>query len=322
MRSGVARSEYWKLFGDRLSVEVADSQVKVEGESGFYVPPAASALSRLASRFGRALRRPSKAVSGLGRQIRSRFELPRMMPYAEAFDAVMSRAEISAPVMSAFLIDHAGLVRRPQVLSDASAVKRHYESWSGYEASPNIINHYYYQNVLCGFMDPREIGTVLEIGAGNGNFPSILYHDWAPLRVVLIDLPETLAVSIPYLGSLFPEARMALPHEIEVQGFPREFDFAFLTVDQLRLLPDDSVDLAVNCHSFQEMTHAQIDIYFDLIQACLLGRRVVRFLRQQNREDYRRMRLRTRPCSATRRIAWPTIPGEPVIRCWRTRFRV
>jgi hypothetical protein len=35
------------------------------------------------------------------------------------------------------------------------------------------------------------------------------------------------------------------------------FDFAFLTVDQLHLLRDDTVDVAIECHSFQEMTRGQ-----------------------------------------------------------------
>ena len=57
-----------------------------------------------------------------------------------------------------------------------------------------------------------------------------------------------------------------MPNELQADGLPQEFDFAFLTVDQLQVLADDSVDLAINCHSFQEMTHEQIGIYFELIQ--------------------------------------------------------
>ncbi len=188
------------------------------------------------------------------------------MSYERAFDAVMSHAPVSEPVLSPSLVNHLLLARQPGVFARASAVKRHYAGWSGRRASGNIICHYYYQNLLRGFIDAARVGTVLEIGAGNGNFPAILFHEWAPLRVILIDLPEALAVSIPFLASLFPRARLALPNEIAQQGLPAQFDFAFLTVDQTALVAKDSVDLAINCHSFQEMTHPQIEAYFALVQ--------------------------------------------------------
>lgn len=188
------------------------------------------------------------------------------MSYDKAFDAVMNGAEISMPIVSAFAIDHRELARMPGVFASAQSVDRDYRKWSGYEASANIYNHYYYQNILRRFVGGDQIETVLEIGPGNGNFPSILFQNWAPIRIVLIDLPETLAISIAFLSSLFPDAKIAMPNEIQVGGMPAQFDFAFLTVDQLDLLPDDSIDVAINCHSFQEMTHEQIVIYFDLVQ--------------------------------------------------------
>jgi putative sugar O-methyltransferase len=152
------------------------------------------------------------------------------------------------------------------VFADAASVKRHYSKWSGYKASGNIFIDYYYQNILRRFMAPDQIRTILEIGPGNGNFASILHHDWLPVRVILIDLPETLAVSIAFLSSMFPKATIVMPHELAASGIPETFDFAFLTVDQLHLVRDSSVDLAMNCHSFQEMTREQIAIYFTLIQ--------------------------------------------------------
>ena len=97
-----------------------------------------------------------------------------------------------------------------------------------------------------GYVGEGQIGTVLEIGAGNGNFPSIFYHDWAPIRVILVDLPETLAVAIPFLGSLFPDAEFLMPNEVQSDGLSGTFDFAFLIVDQIEILTDNSVELAIN----------------------------------------------------------------------------
>ncbi len=267
VRSRIAKSDYWKHFAGQLHANISGNSVEVAGDSGYYVPHQSSVLKRTTKKILRAIKQPSKAVNWLNRGVAAwSGAAPRMMSCKRAFDAVMSRAEVSVPILSPFAINHYKLAQHPQNYTSAAAINQHYQSWSGYEASDNIILHYYYQNILRGFVSQDQIGTVLEIGAGNGNFPSILYNDWAPIRVVLIDLPETLAVSIPYLSNLFPDAKIAMPNEIQAGGFPKDFDFAFLTVDQLELLADNSVDLAINCHSFQEMTREQIDVYFKLVQ--------------------------------------------------------
>jgi putative sugar O-methyltransferase len=266
VRSGIAKSEYWKHHADQLIATVSDETVSVEGVSGFYVPKKASAFQRAVRKVQRAFLHPSKVIEWAAGKIKSRLGTPRLMSYEQAFDAVMSCAEVAEPILSPFRINHAKLAKHPKVFADTQSVKRHYQNWSGYEATPNIINHYYYQNILRGFAEESQIRTVLEIGAGNGNFPSILHHDWAQLRVILVDLPETLAVAIPFLSNLFPGAKLLLPNEAQDQGLSGSFDFAFLTVDQLNIIADNSIDLAINCHSFQEMTHEQIKVYFQLVQ--------------------------------------------------------
>jgi putative sugar O-methyltransferase len=266
VRSGIAKSEYWKYHAGQLHTSVTGNTIEVSGESGFYVPRPTSLLTRVTRKALRGLKQPGKVTGWVRREAASMLAVPRLMSYPKAFDAVMTHAEVSMPVLSRFAVDHRRLAGLPGVFATAASVNGHYKSWSGYEASPNIYNHYYYQNVLRGFMGGNRSATVLEIGAGNGNFPSILYHDWAPIRMILIDLPETLAVSIPFLSSVFPKARILMPNEIRADGLSEDFDFAFLTVDQLDVLCDNSVDLAINCHSFQEMTHLQIAAYFALIQ--------------------------------------------------------
>jgi putative sugar O-methyltransferase len=266
IRCDTAKSDYWKHHSGQLHARVSGNAVEVGGESGFYVPQRGSLWTRVSRKALRAIRQPTKAVAWLKSRIVSAFAVPRPMSCAKAFDAVMSHAEVSMPILSPFLINHRELARLPGAFASAASVSRHYRTWSGYEASPNIYHHYYYQNILLRFVDRAHVRTILEIGPGNGNFPSILFHDWAPVRVILVDLPETLAVAIPYLSSMYPRARILMPHEIQPRDLLGEFDFAFLTVDQLDMIADDSVDLAINCHSFQEMTHEQIGAYFRLIQ--------------------------------------------------------
>ena len=47
-----------------------------------------------------------------------------------------------------------------------------------------------------------------------------------------------------------------------------EYDFVFRTPEQINTLEDNFIDLAINNHSFQEMSHKQIAEYFELIQRC------------------------------------------------------
>jgi putative sugar O-methyltransferase len=188
------------------------------------------------------------------------------MSYDQAFDAVMHGDVVSDPDCSRFLINHVNLSKLAGVLPDSASVQSHYSAWSGYQASVNILYHYYYLNILRKFVKPGEVRTVMEIGSGSGNFASIIHHDLVSTRVILVDLPETLAVAIPFISSLFPEAHLLMPHEVSQKGLNSEFDFAFLTVDQVDTIKENSVDLAFNCSSFQEMTHDQISSYFRLVQ--------------------------------------------------------
>jgi putative sugar O-methyltransferase len=265
-RSEVAKTRYWEEFSDQLRAKVSGDSVEVAGDAGFKVPEPSSVLLRAVRKIQRAFKQPALVGPWIRHHAAALFEGRALLSCSKAFDAIMGNAEVSIPIISPYVVNHHKLAQHPGVFSSATSVRRHYEGWSGYKASDNIILHYYYNNILRGLIGEDRPRTVLEIGAGSGNFPSILYHDWAPLRAILLDLPETLAVAVPYLSNLFPQARIVLPNEIQSGGFPKNFDFAFLTVDQLDLLANDSVDLAINCHSFQEMTHSQIDIYFKLIQ--------------------------------------------------------
>lgn len=262
----VAKSSYWQYHGKKLVTEKHPrGGVSISGESGFYVPSSSSFAKRLVYRAVNGIKQPSLISKALGVRFQAHFGVPRLMSYYEAFDAAMSHDAVSDPDLSPWRVNHLKLASRSSVFPTSAAVAKHYQSWSSYGATPNVVNHYYYQNLLRGFIPGKELRTVLEIGAGNGNFPSIFYHDWSPVRIFLVDLPETIAVAFAFLANLFPKAKLVLPNEVE-RGLPEHFDFVFLTVDQLDLVASDSVDLAINCHSFQEMTHEQIVIYFTFIQ--------------------------------------------------------
>lgn len=261
-----SKSEYWDYHADQMSARVDADAVGVAGKSGFYVPASASGVGRLLQKIGRAITNTKDTLGKIRSVLQAKFGVPRLVGYKDAFDATMASKPLSEPILSPYRIDHRRLLGTEGVFTSSGAVARHYASWSGYSASDSIYYHYYYQNLLRLFTNDSKVATVMEIGAGNGNFPSVFYHDWAPVRMILVDLPETLTVAIPFLANLFPQARMVLPHEVPSTGLGDGFDFAFLTVDQLHLVADSTVDLSVNCHSFQEMTRDQIAIYFEFVK--------------------------------------------------------
>jgi hypothetical protein len=160
-------------------------------------------------------------------------------------------------------IQHAVLLGRPGVLGSATEVEHDFIEWSGRRPNDLIYLSYYYSNLLAGLIPDGVIETVLEIGGGNGNLASVLLHQRPGVRIILVDLPETLEVAFAYLSHLFPSSRILLPNEV-AGAIPESYDVALLTPEQTDLILDGSIDLAVNTDSFQEMTHAQIVRYFDL----------------------------------------------------------
>lgn len=132
------------------------------------------------------------------------------MSYYDAFDAAMNHDVISDPDLSPWRVNHSNLANQSHVFPTSASVVKHYQSWSSYAATPNVINHYYYQNLLRGFISGTESRTVLEIGAGNGDFPSIFHHDWSPVRLILVDLPETICLAFTFFGQSFSESKACL----------------------------------------------------------------------------------------------------------------
>ena len=108
----------------------------------------------------------------------------------------------------------------------------------------------------------------LEIGAGAGLTSLCLLERYRGSRVVICDLPATIAVGYTLLSQFAGDRfRLVLPHEISQTVLQQgEFDLAFLTPNQAALIEDGSVDAVVNVSSMQEMTPATIQAYFELIR--------------------------------------------------------
>ena len=110
---------------------------------------------------------------------------------------------------------------------------------------------------------------IAEIGAGNGNLMVLLKHHFNSKCIIDIDLPEVLILSIAFIENLFPNAKILLPNEINKKinvDTLSSYDFIFLTLNQIKLLDDNLIDLFINIASFQEMNMSQIKEYINLIQ--------------------------------------------------------
>jgi glycosyltransferase involved in cell wall biosynthesis len=103
--------------------------------------------------------------------------------------------------------------------------------------------------------------VVAEIGAGWGGF-AYQFKTLSPRTTyVIIDLPELFLFSATYLGSVFPNARLAFVTTEQELTASRDADFIFLPHTLSASASSLPLDLVVNMVSFQEMTDAQVRRY-------------------------------------------------------------
>jgi putative sugar O-methyltransferase len=109
--------------------------------------------------------------------------------------------------------------------------------------------------------------TVVELGGGYGRLGWLLLSALPGMRYIAVDVPPALAVAQTYLTRLFPE----LPAERFRRGghdLVSALDnsrLAFLTPNQLDVVPSLKADLFINISSLHEMRPDQVAHYFSLI---------------------------------------------------------
>jgi len=148
-----------------------------------------------------------------------------------------------------------------------------------------------YENALIKHLDQRlaerGILKVIEIGGGYGGLAHHLMKVFeGKLRYTIVDIPESLAFSAIYLGTLHPQDRnllvggggpIALPAAPGF-SFVANFDHEQLTMDE------DEVDLVINTLSLSEMSDNQIDDYCRAVSRWI-GRSGI-FFEQNHQSDH------------------------------------
>lgn len=263
-----SKSEYWKVHAAKVQITLNGDEAIAEGDSGFYAPTKKTAWSRF-KKTVTLLGTPSKFFD----RFKSLLGLPvngiRLLDYFLAFEKVMECDPLAQVQLSPSRINFKKLANQHFIYSSVAQCRANYSDCSGGKPfSGHTLVAYYYLNLLNSQTSLMHLENpiILEIGGGNGNLSSVIKWHKKGGTMVSVDLPETLSHSILYLASLFPDARILLPNEITSSSIISDYDFVFLTPKQLNLVNDKYIDLAINVHSFQEMTHDQITDYFEFIQ--------------------------------------------------------
>lgn len=267
-------SEYWSEHAARMSLGFSGDGVEVSGDSGFYIPEAT--FKRFFRRLVKAFKSPKIGFTKALDLFQQHFSSRQYMTWAEGFVATMRHDPLTDPDLSPYRINHLNLKRDfSDTLVSIEDIKRHYGQWAPYSLSDHIIIAYYFRNILIPYLNRHKSLNFMEIGGGGGNLASILYREYSPNTFLMVDLPESIVNAFVFLSNVFPEARIILPNAFE--EFITSFDlentsngdvgiFVFLTPWQINALPKNIVDLSINTHSFQEMTHSQISDYFNLVE--------------------------------------------------------
>lgn len=123
--------------------------------------------------------------------------------------------------------------------------------------------------------DSKKTTRIAELGAGHGRVGNILLQTLENVQVVIIDIPPALYVSQWYLTNLYPDKPAFKYRDFSnYSEIKEEFErssIAFLSPPQIEYLPDVIFDLFINISSLQEMTSAQIEMWFNHIDRVCKG---------------------------------------------------
>lgn len=126
--------------------------------------------------------------------------------------------------------------------------------------------HHYYATIINRLIRDPNRQTVTEIGGGFGGMAYFLMRDNPNITYIDFDLPENLALASFYLLSSFPEKKIALFGEIDMENDDlNDFDAVLLPNFSLKNMQNNSTDLTFNSYSLAEMSPETINEYFSHI---------------------------------------------------------
>lgn len=165
-------------------------------------------------------------------------------------------------------IDRLHLLDRLEEPSLGSPVAVHHRGRNISQDLGNSVLELYSISEALGTDRPGGKGVV-ELGAGYGRLAWLYLMAFPGIRYVVVDIPPALALSQWYLTTLLPD-RKFFPFRrfASYADVSTEFDMAevaFLTPNQLDLIPPQDAALFVNVSSLHEMRPDQIQRYVALV---------------------------------------------------------
>ncbi len=246
--SGSSLSPYWQHHKEQAAFSILDDArgiALLRGESGFYFPGRSYSeldwLNMLDRLMWLAMRRPGA-------------------PWA-AHRQAMRALGLSLPALTV-------------------AGARLGYPWFGRRLSFDYLRALYHVHSIAPFLPGQVLNgarrlVALEIGPGTGLLALALHQLIPNSTIILVDLPEILPFSSVLLSLAFPQARSYMLGEngaglADLEGY----DFLFLTPAAAQDIPRQSVELAANTDSMQEMEVQTIRGYFELLRHVLNGPRL------------------------------------------------
>jgi len=138
----------------------------------------------------------------------------------------------------------------------------------GYSYTFRWAKHIYSISVLNEFLGDKldDEFVALDIGSSYGIFSSLVKREHPGSHHVLVDFPEQLILAYYFLGTCFPDARIAGVKEFREEDslskdFFRKFDFCLIPHTLYSQINGDSMDLVTNFASLGEMSRTWFDYY-------------------------------------------------------------
>ncbi|MGQ0792553.1 MAG: putative sugar O-methyltransferase [Deltaproteobacteria bacterium] len=135
----------------------------------------------------------------------------------------------------------------------------------------SIVNTFLRRGVISSMQAAGAArGFALEIGAGYGGLAHHLSNVIGGVTYFIVDLPETLIFSAPYLFLQNPAKKVYVYGDSDFGGFIESgefasYDFVLIPNYKLSALRNIRFDLAVNVASLQEMSAHQAAEYLDFL---------------------------------------------------------
>lgn len=123
----------------------------------------------------------------------------------------------------------------------------------------------YYANYLSRLMGKNQRSVVCEIGGGFGGMAYFLLRDHPHLKYVDLDLPENAALTAYYLITNFPDKKIGLFGEVDLEAPLESYDAVILPSFVIKSFDDNSIDVCFNSYSLAEMSKETVEMYADEI---------------------------------------------------------